>query len=315
MSAPARLRTDAAMERRERWRFDGYRFVSAAATALAVAAATAFFCFFAIESWPAWRHAGAIALVSGTEWFYRAEVFGAAAMIYGTVVVTAIACVLAAPLGLAAAIWLSELVPSRTRMPLKALIELLAGIPSVVYGLLGVLLLRDWVGMWVAPWGALSGDTLFTGGVLLAVMILPTFVTLADDALSGVPQRPRLGARALALTRAEAFFHAVLPHARPGIVAAGLLALGRALGETIAVFLVIGRQDNQWPEQWLSPAAWIAPGQTLTTKLGGAETFIALGDPLHWGALLALAVLLTLATLGVTFAGSRLAGVGHAPRA
>src|SRR5947208_1585453 len=131
-----------------------------------------------------------------------------------------------------------------------------------------------------------------TAGLWLAVMVLPTIMTLADDALRGVPAQQRLAARGLGLTRAQTVLSVVLPQARRGLVAAVLLGLGRALGETIAVFLVVGRQDNQWPEKLLSLRPLIAPGQTLTSKLGGSETFIAYADSLHWGAIVGLAIVL-----------------------
>jgi phosphate transport system permease protein len=281
------------------------RIASVAATALFVATAVAVAGLLLFQSFPVFEHMGIVGWLAGTRWFFRAAEFGVAPMLYGTFVVTFVALVLALPLGLGTAIWLAELVPPRARLPLKAAVELLAGVPSVVYGLLGVLLLRPLLGAGLEPFGAVSGDTLLTGGVLLAIMILPTFVTFADDALIGVPRAQRLGARALAFTRAETLWHVVLPRARSGLFAAALLATGRALGETIAVFLVIGRQDNQWPSPWYAPRAWIEPGQTLTTKLGGSETFIAVGDPLHWGAIVALALLLCALTLGVTLLATR----------
>ena len=193
---------------------------------------------------------------------------------------------------------------------MKLLIELLAGIPSVVYGLLGVLLLRDyvytalnWLGL--AP---LSGDSLLTAGLLLAVMILPTVMTLAEDALRAVPGTQRQAARGLGLSRGQTILTVAVPQAYRGLVAALLLALGRAFGETIAVFLVVGRQDNQWPKSLLSVEPLISAGQTLSTKLGGAETNIAFGDPLHWAAMVGLGLLLLSLAALVTVLGAWLQG-------
>lgn len=258
---------------------------------------------FAWQSVPAWQDEGA-GYVTGTKWFYRQHTFGALPMIYGSVVVALVALVLAAPLGLGAAVFLAEYLPRRARLGAKMLIEMLAGVPSVVYGLLGILLLRDWVYETFERFEPLSGDTLLTAGILLAVMILPTIVTLADDALRAVPAAQRRAARALGLTRAETVWSVCLPQARRGIGAALLLALGRALGETIAVFLVVGRQDNQWPARWFSPAPLLEAGQTLTSKLGGSETNIAYGDPVHWGAMMGLGLLLLVLTGVVTLVGS-----------
>lgn len=279
-------------------------------TALAAASFAGLVAVVAVESWPVWRQQGVAGYVLGRQWFYRAGEFGALPMIYGTATVAAIALLLATPIGIGAAIFSAEYLRGPTRLAVKGAVELLAGVPSVVYGLLGVLLLRGWIYRLFERFEPLSGDTLLTGGVLLAVMVLPTVMSLADDALSGVPKPQRQASRALGLTRAEAVVRVSLPQAMPGLVAAVLLALGRALGETIAVFLVIGRQDNQLPGGWLDLSPLVAAGQTLTSKLGGSETFLAVGDPLHWAAIVGLAVLLLAMTLGVTLAGAVLAGGG-----
>lgn len=274
-------------------------------TALAVVVFLGMLLLFAIQSLPAWRHAGA-GFLTGTSWFFRAQQFGVLPMVYGTAAVSAIALLCATPLGIGTAIFTAELLPRGARLAVKTAVELLAGIPSVVYGLLGVLLLRDFVLRLLAPWDPLSGDTLLTGGLLLAIMVLPTIISLADDALAGAPGSQRLAARALGLTRAETVLRVILPQALPGLASAVLLGLGRALGETIAVFLVIGRQDNQWPERLLSLRPLTEAGQTLTSKLGGSETFVALGDPLHWGAITGLALVLYGGVALVSWIGARL---------
>ncbi len=243
------------------------------------------------ESWPVWRVAG-IDYLAGKQWLSSRHLFGAAPMIYGTMAVAIIALGCAAPIGIGAAICTSELLPRRARLTVKILVELLAGVPSVVYGLLGVLVLRGWVYDLLEPLDPLSGDTLLTGGLLVGVMILPTILTLSDDALRGVPASLRAAARGLGLNARETICRVVLPQAIPGIIAAILLALGRALGEMIAVFLVVGRQDNQWPERLWSVTPLISPGQTLASKLGGSEIHIAHGDPLHWAAMVGLGLLL-----------------------
>ncbi len=266
---------------------------------------------FIYESLPAWRHAG-MGYVTRPEWFFRGQRFGALSMIYGTLAVSAVAIGLAAPLGIAAAICTAEILPPRARLGVKLMVELLAGIPSVVYGLLGILFLRTWIFDALRAWGfdPLSGDSLLTAGVLLAVMILPTVMTLSDDALRSVRGSQRSAARGLGLTRGESILFIALPQAARGLVAAVLLALGRALGETIAVFLVVGRQDNQWPEQLFSLGPLLNPGQTLTSKLGGSEANIAYGDPLHWGAIVGLGCLLLALVALVTLVGSLLKGRG-----
>lgn len=257
---------------------------------------------FLWQSLPVWRHEGA-GYLSGAQWFFRDQQFGALPMIYGTLVVAAIALMLAGPVGIGTAIFASEFLPNRARLAVKISVELLAGIPSVVYGLIGILFLRNWVYAALERFEPLSGDTLLTAGLLLAVMVLPTIMTLADDALRGVPAAQRHAARGLGMTQSETICAVVLPQAGPGILSALLLGFGRALGETIAVFLVVGRQDNQWPGNIFSLRPLIESGQTLTSKLGGSETNIAYGDPLHWAAMVALGLVLLTLTGTVTFAG------------
>jgi phosphate transport system permease protein len=275
------------------------RLLSLAFTAVAALAFVGMLALFVVQSVPVWSHAG-LGFLAGKSWFFRAGQFGVLPMVYGTLAVSGIALLAAAPLGIGAAVFTAEILPRKARLAVKTAVELLAGIPSVVYGLLGVLLLRDWVYRLLTPWDPLSGDTLLTGGLLLGVMVLPTVITLADDALAGVPAAHRLAARSLGLTRAETAVRVSLRQAFPGLVSAILLGLGRALGETIAVFLVVGRQDNQWP-------SLAGAGQTITTKLGGSETFLAYGEPLHWGAMMGLALVLFGLVTVVSLAGARLA--------
>lgn len=237
---------------------------------------------------------GLLDFLTGAQWYYRDQIFGALPMIYGSIAVSALALMLALPVGIGSAILASEYLPRGLRLVFKSTVELLAGIPSVIYGLIGVMFLREWVYHLFSPFDPISGDSLLTAGILLAVMILPTVTTLSDDALQAVPARQRAAARGLGLSRAETILRVVLPQATPGVLTAGLLGLGRALGEMIAVFLVVGRQDNQLPVQAFSLETLLAPGQTLTSKLGGPEVQIAYRDPPHWSALLGLALLLLL---------------------
>jgi len=223
---------------------------------------------FAWQSLPVWKQEG-IGYVTGEKWYFRQQEFGALAMIYGTFVVSLVALLLAAPVGVASALFTVEILPAHLRLLVKATVELLAGVPSVVYGLLGILFLRNWIYIGLERFDLLSGDTLLTAGILLGIMILPTVMTLSDDALVGVASAQRLAARALGLTRAETGIFVGLAQSWRGILTALLLAMGRALGETIAVFLVVGRRDNALPENFFSLQALIEAGQTLTSKLGG----------------------------------------------
>jgi phosphate transport system permease protein len=260
-----------------------------------------------MQSVPVWQQEG-VGYLTGLRWFFRTHEFGAMPMIYGTLVVSGLAVLFAAPIGIGAAIFISEAMPPRLSVVLKVIIELLAGIPSVVYGLLGVLYLRTWVYDSLTPFDPVSGDTLLTGGILLAIMILPTIITLTEDGLRDVMGTQRASARGLGLNRAETIIAVVLPQARTAIVAAVLLALGRALGETTAVFLVVGRQDNQWPAQLFSMRPVMEAGQTITSKLGGSEVTIAYGDPMHWAAIVGLGLFLFGMSLIATMTAIRLGG-------
>jgi phosphate transport system permease protein len=290
------------------------RLVSLGFTALAGLFLLAMIGVFLWESLPVWRQFG-FDYILGTKWFFRQHEFGILPMIYGTVMVSALAILLAVPLGVGAAVFTAEILPSRWRGLVKVAVELLAGVPSVVYGLLGILFLRDWIYRLLTPFDPLSGDTLLTAGILLAVMVLPTIITLSDDAIRGVPVLQRHAARGLGLTRFETVTGLIFPQAWRGIFASILLALGRAMGETVAVFLVIGRRDNVLPENWYSLRPLLEAGQTLTSKLGGSETFIARADPLHWAAIVGLGLVLMGLVVGITWGGAWLMGREEGPDA
>ena len=281
-------------------------------TGVALCSLAALVFIFIWQSLPVFQHSG-IQYLTGSRWYFRKLEFGALPMIYGTFIVALIALLLAAPIGIGAALFTAEFLPPRLRITIKIVIELLAGVPSVVYGLIGILLLRNWIYQLFASFNPLSGDTLLTAGILLAIMILPTIMTLADDALRGVPAEQRRAARSLGLTTTETIFAVSLPQAARGLAAALLLGLGRALGETIAVFLVVGRQDNNLPANIFSLRPWLSAGQTLSSKLGGSETNIAYGDPLHWGAIVGLGLILMTMVLLVTMLGASQRKLKYAP--
>lgn len=284
-------------------RWNWTRAMSFGFTALALVFLAAMLAMFVWQGLPVWQHEG-IGYLTGKKWFFRQHEFGALAMVYGTVVVSVVALLLAAPIGLGAAVFTAEILPNHLRLPVKVAVELLAGVPSVIYGLLGILFLREWVYDALQPFDPLSGDTLLTAGILLAVMVLPTVMTLSDDALRSVPVGQRQAARGLGLTRAETVLKVSLPQAWRGMLAALLLATGRALGEGIAVFMVVGRQDNQWPDNLFSLRPLIEAGQTLNSKLVSSETNIAYGDPLHWAAMVSLGLVLLAMAVAITWMGA-----------
>ena len=207
-------------------------------------------------------------------WHPATGQYGILSMLYGSCIVTLIALVLAVPVGLLTALYIAEILPNQYRIIIKSILELLAGIPSILYGLIGVAFVSTWLEQWLL---LSSGRTILTAGLLLAIMILPTLITLSEDAFHNVPDQYRETARGLGLYRYEIILRCVLPMAKPDIVSAILLALGRALGETMAVMLVIGGIDKI-PQPVFN---LLMPGQTITSKLGREMEEAAFGS-LHF---------------------------------
>ncbi len=226
------------------------------------------------------------------QWHPAGGQFGVLTMVYGSLVVTLIALCVAVPPGILAAIFTAEILPARLWAPVKSFLEILAGIPSIIYGLIGVAFVSVWIG---DLFDLQSGRTILTAGLLLAVMILPTVITLTDDALHRVPQQYREAARGLGLYPYEVICSAVLPIARRDIAGAVLLALGRALGETMAVMLVIGSIDRL-PQPLYNI---LVPAQTITSKLGREIAEAAFGS-LHFSALIFLGLMLLITVLALT---------------
>ncbi|MCX5406632.1 phosphate ABC transporter permease subunit PstC [Streptomyces sp. NBC_00335] len=251
-------------------------------------------------------------LVSDPSWSPVNGAFGALSMIYGSAVVCVLALLLAVPVGWSAAIALSEYLSPRFARPLRLSVELLAAVPSIVYGLIGIMVIRPFVSMLGDVPG---GDSLLAAGIVLAVMIMPTIVAVSVDALSAVPARYREAAYSLGLTRREVVRSAVLPQARAGMRAGVLLGLARGLGEAIAVFMVIGRADGRLPG---SPgdffSSLVRPGQTLTTKLAGPEPMLAGTSGPYFAALCALGIILLLLVAAATVWGTRKSSVRPAKR-
>ncbi len=209
------------------------------------------------EAWPAFRDQG-LTFFTGTRWAPSATpdpVFGSLPFVYGTLVVSLIALVTAVPVSVGIALFLSELAPRHLRRPASALVDLLAAIPSVVYGLWGILVFAPFiVGVYEAisdlarPVPLLSQlfagppqqKTFFTAGIILGLMITPIVTSISREVFDTVPATQREAAYALGATRWEMIRAAMLPHSRAGIIGAVMLGLGRAMGETIATALVIG---------------------------------------------------------------------------
>jgi phosphate transport system permease protein len=259
-------------------------------------------------AWELWRHSalarrrfGFGFLVSQT-WDPAAGQFGAAAFVYGTVMTSAIALLIAVPLGIGVAIFLAELAPRRLSSVTAMLLELLAAVPSVIYGLLGIAVLVPAMRQWVQPGlktltggfplfsGPAYGIGLLTAGIVLAVMIVPFIVSVGREVLLSVPREQREAALALGSTQWESTWKVVLPYARPGLYGAVFLALGRALGETMAVTMVIGNR----PE---IAASLFAPGYSMAAVI--ANEFSEASEELYLHALIEVGLVLFLLTMVV----------------
>ncbi|MGI6209513.1 MAG: phosphate ABC transporter permease subunit PstC [Anaerolineae bacterium] len=194
--------------------------------------------FTAQEAWPAFTGIGLDRLLTTTEWRPQRDLFGILPMILGSFWVTAMAVVLALPVGLGCAVYLVEVAPRRIAGLVKPSIELLAGIPSVVYGIFGLLVLVPLVRQ--IPVTRNTGFGILAAGIVLGVMILPTLISVSADALRAVPRTYKEGSLALGMTHWQTIWGVLVPAARSGIAAAVILGIGRAIGETMAMILVIG---------------------------------------------------------------------------
>ena len=236
----------------------------------------------------------------GRTWDPVAGDFGALPFIYGTVMTSALALVIAVPLGLGSAIFLAEMAPPRISDALTFVIELLAAVPSVIYGLLGAFLLVPLMRTVVQPAliatlgylplfkGPNYGVGVLTASVVLAIMILPFVVSISREALMAVPREQREGALAVGATRWESTWQVVVPFARLGIAGSVFLALARALGETMAVTMVIGNDPK-------INSSLLAPDYSIAAVI--ANEFTEATSDLHLSALVELALVLCLLTI------------------
>lgn len=229
------------------------------------------------EALPALQKVGLLDFLFGTEWRPTSGQFGILPMILGTVMVTVGAVIFAVPLGVGCAILLAEVAPARIRQVLRPAVELLVGIPSVVYGLVGLVLIVPLVREIGGP-----GLSLAAGVIVLTAMILPTIISISEDSIKAVPRKYKEGALALGATEWQMMWRVVLPAARPGIAASIVLGIGRAVGEAMALVMVVG-MATAIPMSPLDPARPLAPSIAL-------ETNYATG--LHRSALFAIAVVL-----------------------
>jgi phosphate transport system permease protein len=252
-------------------------------------------------AWPAFAKLG-LSIITTSDWDVRGGHFGAAPALFGTLVSSAVALIIATPLAIGVAIFLSEFSPSWLRQPVGFLVDLLAAIPSVVYGLWGIFVLvpilrqpvmpflRDTLHLGATPFfsGPAYGPSMLAAGIILAIMALPYISAVSREVLMAVPRSQREAALALGATRWEMIRDAVIPYARSGIIGGIMLGLGRALGETMAVTMVIGNRAE-------ISASLLAPGYTMASLI--ANEFSEATNDLHLSALMAVGALLFIITL------------------
>ena len=233
-------------------------------------------------------------LITST-WDPVQDVYGALPFIYGTVVSSVLALLIAVPLGIATAAYLTELAPLRLRQPIISVIEMLAAVPSVIFGLWGIFVLIPWLRIHLFPWlqeyfgflplfqGSIYGVSMLAAGIIIAIMILPIITSVSREILRSVPDLQREAAYALGATRWEVTRIAVLSYAKRGLFGAVVLGLGRALGETMAVTMVIGNRPA-------IAASLFAPGHTLASVI--ANEFSEATTDLYLSALFEIGLVL-----------------------
>lgn len=238
--------------------------------------------------------------VFGSSWNAVTNEYGALPFIYGTVISSLIALIIAVPLGLGCAVYLSEISNSRFKEYIATMVDMLAAIPSVVYGLWGIFVLGPWLAAYVQPFlggffgfipvfqGPPQGLSMMTAGVILAIMILPTITSVSREVLQVVPNSLRESAMALGGTKLETVKLAVIPPAVSGIIGSVTLALGRAVGETMAVTMVIGNRPH-------ISASLFAPAYTLSSVI--ANEFAEAVSDLQFSVMVEIALILLAVTV------------------
>jgi len=283
-----------------------YRGVLVVVVALVLAVVAIFLFDLLKQAVPGFRLAGWG--IFGTRWSFASGQYGALPLITGTLVTTMLALLFAVPIGIGTALALVYLVPQRLRLLASSIVELLAVVPSIVYGIWGVLTMEAWLSSKAFPnlqnwfhgaWpfnGQWAGQGIALGSIVLAIMILPIVTAVSRDVIASVPRELTEGALSLGATRSQVIRKVILPTCRSGIVGAVTLATGRALGETIALATLLGgvTYHSPWPDRLF------ATGSTLAAEI--AIDVGQLSGP-SGNVLFALAIILMFIVGGVTYAG------------
>jgi phosphate transport system permease protein len=245
------------------------------------------FVFLAKEGLALFKNVPFKEFMFGTHWYPISSPakFGIFPLIVGSFVVTLVATLIAVPIGIASAVYISEVATGKTKEILKSGIEVLAAIPSVVLGFIGMMTIVPWVR---TTFNAPTGLTAFAGAVMLAFMAMPTIVSIAEDALNAVPRRYKEAALALGATRWQAIWRVVLPAASSGIVAAVMLGIGRVIGETMAVMMITGNAAA-------IPGSIFEPVRTLTATIAAEMGETVRGSD-HYYSLFAIGIVLFIIT-------------------
>ncbi|MDK1028288.1 MAG: phosphate ABC transporter permease subunit PstC [Anaerolineae bacterium] len=229
-------------------------------------------------------------------WYPIEDYFGILPLITGSLIVTLGAALVAIPFGIGTAVYISEIAPRAVREVLKPLVELLGGLPSVVLGFLGILVLSPWLR---TTFDLPTGLTAFTGSLLLAAIAVPTIVSVAEDALDTVPRSYREAAWAIGATHWQTIWRVTLPAARSGVMTGIMLGIGRAIGETMAVMMVTGNA----PVMAIRPGSLFEPARTMTATIAAEMGEVASGS-VHYHTLFFIGIVLFLISLAVNVAAS-----------
>ncbi|MGV8050124.1 MAG: phosphate ABC transporter permease subunit PstC [Anaerolineaceae bacterium] len=264
------------------------------------------FIFIFRESIPALKAVGLKSILLETVWRPGQDQYGILAMIVGSISVTTLAIILGVPLALGEAIFLAEIAPKGVQAVVRPAIQLLAGIPSVVYGLFGMVVLVPLIRQ--IPVSGNSGYGLLAASIVLAVMILPTITNIAEDAIRAVPQSYRQASLALGATHWQTIVQVVVPAAKSGITAALILGIGRALGETMAMIMVIGNSVIMPTPLTDNPLTLVLrQARTLT---GNIAVEISYATGIHESTLFVTGVVLFVLIMIVNFAAHSLMRAG-----
>ncbi|MDH7601404.1 MAG: phosphate ABC transporter permease subunit PstC [Armatimonadota bacterium] len=256
------------------------------------------FVFLAKDALPTFTKVGILKFLIGTSWQPEFEKFGILPLLVGSLFVTFGALVVAVPIGIACAVYIAEVSPPSFRSLLKVIVELLAGIPSVVFGFIGLMILAPLVQkVFELP----TGLTALTGAVTLAFMSMPTIISVSEDAITAVPKSYSDGSLALGATKWETIRHVVIPSAKSGIVAACLLGMGRAIGETMAVLMVTGNASILPKGLVGLPNFFLGPVRTMTATIASDMGETVQGST-HYNALFAIGLTLFAISFAVNMA-------------